>query len=412
MNILKNLPGFDRNNAISVFLMAALPTVAGSTISVMLSAFVVWAVICLLLRRFTFRLTRTDCVIAGTVTVFVALELGTAFLGENRSQVLVSTYWMLPFLGVWVIVPRLRASPQLDYLDLYIKGAAVGAIGALIIALVQVAIVGSRAEGGAGNAAVFAMISLCLAGIAGLNASSAVRRDRLLAAAGTVAGLLAVMLSMTRGVVAASAVSIILLIAYMPSVWRSPKARLIGVATAAFAALALYTASDLIVDRLYVTVEEIDMVMAGETSESIGERLRLWVAGWKIIGESPLVGHGIQNRMDKVEELLRYDGPLRSFTHAHNAFISFAIDGGIVVLAALLAVLFVPIYVAWRAPRDPDHRKRLFLALQISLIYATCGLSQIMFKHDIMDSFFIFSMIVLAASIPDPNRPAVAGSPR
>ncbi|MEO4000705.1 O-antigen ligase family protein [Mesorhizobium sp. CAU 1732] len=409
---MKSLPAFDRNNAMSVFLMAALPAIMGSTISVMLSAFVVWAVICLVLGRFAFRLTRTDRVIAGTITAFVALELATAFLGENRSQVLVSTYWLLPFLGVWVVVPRLRASPQLDYLNLYIKGAAIGAIGALIIALMQVAISGSRAEGGAGNAAVFGIISLCLAGIAGLNVSSAVRRDRFLAAVGTMAGLLAVVLSLTRGVVLASAVTVILLIAYMPGVWRSPKAKLAGAAAAVFAAIAIYAASDLITDRFYDTVEEIDMVIAGETSENIGERLRLWMAGWQIIGESPIFGHGIQNRMDKVEELLRHDGPLRNFTHAHNAFISFTIDGGIVVLAALLAVLFAPIYVAWQAPRDPDHRKRLFFALQVSLIYAACGLSQIMFKHDIMDSFFIFSMIVLAASIPDPNRQAVEGTDR
>src|SRR5690606_18482714 len=91
--------------------------------------------------------------------------------------------------------------------------------------------------------------------------------------------------------------------------------------------------------------------------------------------------------------------PIHNFTHAHNAFISSMLDGGIVVLGALLAVLAVPTLVAWRSAHDASYRKRLFLAAQIAMVYATCGLSQIMFKHDIMDSFFIFTAAMVAASV-------------
>ncbi|MBN9252537.1 MAG: hypothetical protein J0I86_18515, partial [Mesorhizobium sp.] len=101
-----------------------------------------------------------------------------------------------------------------------------------------------------------------------------------------------------------------------------------------------------------------------------------------------------------VPELSKDDLPIRGFTHAHNGFLSFALDGGMLTLTALVAVLCVPVFIAWRAPRDSSYRARLFLALIVSISYAVSGMTQIMFKHDIMDAFFVFCAILIAASIP------------
>jgi O-antigen ligase len=393
---------FERNNAISVFLMGALPAVAGSAISVMLVSFMVWAIISLAFRRFRFDLTPHDRLIAWTFTAFVGVVLATALLGENPEQIPWHTLWLLPFLSVWVVIPRLRATPDLNYLHLFAVGAAVGAVGALLVGLVQVVGFDQRAEGGAGNAAVFGIISLCLAAIAGLNLDDPRRNYRMLAVAGIVAGLLAVVISLTRGVAIVAIGVLIVLVIYAPRQQLTSKTRIAWLGLVAVVAAALYGAADLIADRLLLTVEELNSVVSGGSSANIGERLRLWIAGWSAIGESPLWGHGIQNRMAKVSELLVRDGlPVQDFTHAHNAFITFAIDGGIIVLGAVIAVLTVPVFVAWRAPRDTYHRKRFFLALQMSLIFGLCGLTQIMFKHDIMDAFYIFSVMVVASSIVD-----------
>lgn len=398
---MKYANAFERNNAISVFLMGAMPAVAGSAISVALGMFFVWGVISLALRRFEFRLTRHDKAIAWTFTVFVALILLTAVIGENPAQIRGHILWLAPFLSVWVVIPRLRATPDLDYLTIFMIGAAVGAIGALAIGFVQVVGLDQRAEGGAGNAAVFGMMALCLAGVAGLNITDERRNYRMLAIAGTVAGLLAVVLSLTRGVAMVAVFTVLVLVIYAPRRWMPTSMRFAWIVLAGVVAVALYGAADLISARFMLTVDEIGKVMDGENSANVGERLRLWGAGWTAILESPVWGHGIQNRMAKVAEVLALDGGhMRDFTHAHNAFITFAIDGGIIVFVAVLAVLVVPVAVAWRAPQDENHRRRFFLALQICSIYALCGLSQIMFKHDIMDAFFVFSAILVAASIP------------
>lgn len=403
---------FDRNNAASVFLMGALPTMAGSAISFLLGAFFAWGLASLLLGRFPFRLTRLDRALAWTFTVFAGLVLLTALLGENRWSVPRQTYWLLPFLSIWVVVPRLRASRGIDYLGLYIAGAAVGAVGGLAVGLVQVLVFDLRPEGGAGNAAVYAIMSLCLAAIAGLGIANPDRRLRLLAAAGVAAGLVAVVLSLTRGVAVVAVLVMVLLLVYAPQIWRQRSTRLAGLALAFAGAAALYGASDLISMRVAQTVEEFALVIAGESSANVGERLRLWEAGWQAVAESPIWGHGIQNRMTTVARFLIEDGhPVRNFTHAHNAFITFAVDGGLVVLAALVAVLAAPVAVAWRALRDENHRRRLFLALQVSVIYAACGMTQIMFKHDIMDAFFVFAAILVAVSVPDPDERERAAQP-
>lgn len=399
---LKYKNAFERNNAISVFLLGALPAIAGSVIAIMLASFMIWAIISLVFRRFEFRLTREDRMIAWTFTIFVALMFLTALAGDNTGQIPKHTLWLLPFLSVWVVIPRLRATPHLDYLHLFAVGAAVGAIGALVFGVVQVVGLDQRAEGGAGNAAVFGIMSLCLSAIAGLNLDDPRRNYRILAIAGIVAGLLAVILSLTRGVALVAVVVLVVLAIYAPRQRLTTSTRLASLGLALVVAAALYGAADLIAARFLLTVEELNSVVAGENSANIGERLRLWIAGWSAIGESPLWGHGIQNRMAKVSELLARDGlPVRDFTHAHNAFITFAIDGGIIVLGAVIAVLVMPVVIAWRAPRDIHHRKRFFLALQVSLIFGLCGLTQIMFKHDIMDAFYIFSVMLVVASIAD-----------
>lgn len=401
LNSIEPKDRLGRNNAASVFLMGALPSVGGSAISFLLGIFFVWGLISLRLRRFEFRMTRSDRLLAWTFTIFAASVFVTAIIAENSLKGLPSLIWLLPFLSPWVIIPRLRASPNVNYLSYLVMGAGVGAIGGLVIGFVQAVGFGSRPEGGAGNAAIYAIMSLALAAAAGLNINHSDRWRRLLAVAGLTAGLLAMTLSLTRGVMAAAVPVFLLWLIFSSRRWRLLSGAMTAFGIAAVTSLTLYGAWDILAARITETTEEIRLVVANEHTSSIGERLRLWVAGLQVIAESPLWGHGIQNRMDKVMDVLAKDGlPVHQFTHVHNGFLNLAIDGGVVVLFAGLAVLAMPSFVAFRSKGDADYRRRLFLGIQIGAIYSLCGMTQILFKHDIMDSLFIFWSIVIASSIP------------
>lgn len=391
---------FSRNNAISVFLMGSLPAVAGSATSFLLGILFIWGLISLLFGRFEFVMTRSDRLLAWTFTGFAVLVLVTGLIGENPLEALRAA-WLLPFLSLWVIIPRLRASPDVDYVHFYVVGAAVGCIGALLLAHVEVFLFGAiRPEGGAGNAAVFANMSLCLAGVAGLNIIAQSRWLPLLAVVALAAGLVAVVLSLTRGTVLAAIPVLLVLYAYAPREWR-PLLKRSHILVLPVAAGVLYLVWNTVALRAVNTFLELEQVLGGENSASIGERLRLWRAAWRAIVESPLWGYGVQNRMDALIPYLLEDGlTVGRFTHVHNGFLSFAIDGGIVVFVALLTILAIPVIVAARAKRDDLYRRRLFFALIVVTAYVSFGMSQIMLKHDIMDSFYIFFAIVLAASIP------------
>lgn len=395
----------DRNNTGAIFLMGALPAVGGSVISVMLYTFFVWAVMSLVLKRYEFQMTRSDRQLAWTFTAFVALIVITALIGPTRSEIPHSIVWLLAFLSPWAVIPRLRASRDIDLLQPYIIGAAIGAVGAGLLGTAQTVMSGSRAEGGAGNAAVFSIMALCLMGVGGLNIVSPSRTRQFLAISGVGGGIVALAMSLIRGVGLALIPVLALLMIFAPARWRSVVMRPVSLLVLAATATALYSVQRLLDWRWNQTIREFHRILMGEqTTKSIGERLRLWHVGWDAFLDSPIWGYGIQNRMASLVPELSKDGlPIRGFTHAHNGFLSFALDGGIFTLAALLAVLCVPVFIAWRAPRDANYRTRLFVALIVSTAYAASGMTQIMFKHDIMDAFFVFCALLIAASISDPS---------
>ena len=395
----------DRNNVLAVLLMGALSPIAGSAISFLLAAFLLRGLVLLALGRLEPGLTRSDRILAWTFTIFAALVLATGLVANDPLRVFGSTVWLLPFLSLWVVIPQLRASPHLDYPHLYITGAIAGCIGALLLLGAQIAWFGSsRFAGGAGNAAVFASMCLCLTGIAGLALDAPERGRRLLAAAAVIAGTAAIIASLTRGVMLALLPVLFLLAVYTRRRWRairfSPTTALLLLA---IPAIVLYSLRGTIESRIGYTLQEAETLLDGGYTRSAGERLRLWAAAWQAFLDSPLLGHGVQGRMQALYPYLAQDGlQIRDFTHPHNAYLAFAVDGGLLVLTALVALLVVPAAVAWRAPRDEAFRQRLFLALVVATAYAGIGLTQIMFKHDILDSFYIFTAIIIAASIHDP----------
>ncbi len=409
--VLAKLPqnGIDRNNYISAFLMGALPAVGGSVISVLLYTFFVWAIISLCAGRFSFRMTRSDRVLAWTFTIFVVVIIFTALIGEEPSRAPLSFVWLLAFLSPWAIIPRLRTSPSVDYLQPYITGAATGAVAACLVALVQLSLFDVRPEAAAGNPAVFGMMSLMLMGLGGLKIGSSSRIAMLFGAVAIGAGFGAVVLSLTRGAMVVCILVVILLVTFAPqsvrSLARHPATLLAFVA----AAVTLYLVQDMMVLRWERTLQEVSLVLQGTLTSSAGERLRLWYAAQEAISQSPIWGYGLQNRMGALTPTLILDGNLvRGFTHAHNGFLTFALDGGVLALSAVIAVLLVPVYIAWNAPRDANYRLRLFAALIVTSSYALCGMTQIMFKHDIMDAFFVFFSMLIAVSIPDKSGKATA----
>lgn len=401
-----SLSVFDRNTALSVLLMGALAPVAGSAISFLLATFLLWGALGLASGRVPLQLSPSDRAAALAFTLFACLVLVTASLQGNGLDP-GSMLWLLPFLSLWVIIPRMRASGALDLPRLYILGSGLGCIGAFVLASINGLLAsGIRPEGGAGNAAIFASLCLCLSGFAALGVDSPSRRHRLFAVVAGLMGALALISSLTRGVILGLGPVLVLVAVYARLERPAGRVPVSTLLLLALPALFLYGFWDAIEHRIDYSIGEISAVLQGGYSASTGERLRLWSAAMQAIADSPLVGYGVEDRMNALRPYL-HDGRYGGYSHPHNGYLTAALDGGIVVLAAMLAMLFSPAVIAWQAPRDETYRKRLFLALVLVVSYAVIGVTQILFNHDILDSFFIFSTIVVAASIPYARRAPV-----
>lgn len=379
--------------------MGALPAVAGSASSVVLNACFVWAILSLAARRFPFRMTSGDRMLAVTFSVFAASIVLTGLLAVRHAGLFAATFWLLPFLSPWFLTSRLRAGRDQDYLLIFCLGASVGAIAACFVGFAEFLAGTSRPTAGAGNAAIFGVACLLQGAFSALNITSANPLVRKLAVAGLMAGLLGMLLSGTRGTWIAAVPALCLVFAYAPARWgRLSSARMFILLVAA-GLVATLILGDAIWHRLSYASRELT-AMSGDGASSlssIGARLRLWEAALQAIAHSPIWGYGIQNRMLAIQSFYSSfgEGPV-GFTHPHNLLLAAFLDGGIIVATALLALLAVPIVIA----RDggPDARKRLYFALVLGTIYMVNGMTQIAFKHDVMDSFFISAALMVAVS--------------
>lgn len=389
---------FERNNIITVLLVGALPAIAGSAISFILGICLAWAVISVMRGTYRLEYFGDDLKICVAFSAFALVMFAAAMVPSNRMEAFPHLVWLIPFFAPWFLIPRFRAGRDLDYLKFFIIGAGLGAILALVLAGIQLGLGVARPTGGAGNAAVFGMVSLLLAAIAGLHIDAPERNLRWLAFFGTIAGLLATIISMTRGVWISAAFASILLLFYAPRHWAAT-IREFWIPLAALAVASVVFLFQRFASRIDHTFWEINQFFTGGYSVSFVERYRLWEAAIATIAESPIIGHGIHNRMPALYSMISDDFPDRSVTHAHNAFLNFYIDAGIFGLISLLVLLFAPLYVAIVTPADRLYRRRLYFCLITVTIYVTCGFTQIMLNHDILDSFIILSAIIVAISI-------------
>ncbi|MBE7183550.1 MAG: O-antigen ligase family protein [Methylobacterium mesophilicum] len=393
---------FARNTAVGVILMALLPIAGGSVISVLLAMFFGWGIIALALRRFPFQLEPGDRIALAAFTLFWLTIVVTGLFGDGATRMWPIAGQLLPFLALWTQIPRFRATEEpVDFLDFTIAAAGFGAIAGAAAGLYQTWL-GERPEALAGNAAIYAILGLAMGAIAALNIASPVARRRWLAVAGLAGGMLCVVLSLTRGVWLASLPIIAVLLVYAPRRWIPPLRRLpalAGLAVVLVAAAVIVTPAILALFKSTVTA--FAGLQLGDYTSSPGQRVRMYLAAGRAFAESPLWGHGIQNRMAVV--IANYPPNSEKvvfYSHPHNGFFAAAIDGGLLGLTALVAMLASPIIAVTRGPRDAGYRKRLFAALVLVLTYSFCGLTQIMFKHDILDAFFVFTATVIVISVP------------
>ena len=138
-------------------------------------------------------------------------------------------------------------------------------------------------------------------------------------------------------------------------------------------------------------------------------RIGMWTEALKLIGEKPLIGHGLLH-FSEINNL-PLGNPIQHFTHAHNQFLDIWMKLGIGGLAFLLAFLGLPIFVGWKL-----YSRNIDLGLGLSLIwlggsFCVYGLSEVWLIHTntivILATYITTLLIVADKKWAGLDRPAL-----
>ena len=140
--------------------------------------------------------------------------------------------------------------------------------------------------------------------------------------------------------------------------------------------------------RVEITKTHYDLYMNQTDSRhwskgtSVGSRIQMWKASWKIFQDNPLVGVGLGG-YDKAaregREGYGVGSPAYWFYHPHNQYLSALSTRGLPGLVMLLCVLLVPVYYVFlNKPDDPArYSAEAIIIYLICLSYVIFGLSDV-----------------------------------
>ena len=389
-------PTLDENNRWYTAVVIGGGGVAGSLVSFLLSSALVLGV---------WRLWQGYIAIPGNRSVrwigaafaffFLAEALSTLINHVDRWTFLEGVVSNLPFLAFLIVFGRLSLTPRPDVLRWVEIGVIGGGIGAFLFACFQVFVQGlARAEGMAGNPGPFALVCSVLYSL--LLVTAMRRRDLIgqLAGLAAVASAIAVLLSGMRSLWPILIMAP-LLIAFMLGIFpKKANARKIGLGVVVPVLLVAALGYGTIENRMSKLADDYEQISVGEYDNSLGQRLRIWRAALRMIGESPVFGHGPgKARVEMAERTTDDGGPAITYSHAHNFVLNTWMRSGFIGLAAMLSMFAVPLWVAGRAEKDEIGRTGYAMMCAICMCYVTTGLFNNSFGHDILDALFIYGMI-------------------
>ncbi len=385
----------DRMNRLYMGVVTGWGAVIGSAVSFMVGGAFIWAIIRLLRRDFPLTRVREARIVALIFAAFFAIEALAGAISYNGVATLYEIGQNTLYLAFLPMYSRLSVSERAGVRDIVELAAMGGAYVAFAIALVETLGFGLRAEGGAGNAYPFALANFITLTVTFLASQRARGGLRILFALAALASVGSIVLSGTRGLwpglVIVPAICIWFYRDHITRRYLMPSIAVFSVALLAFGLLA----TPFVRDRVELLVEDYGQIVEdGDYSGSVGQRVTVWKAGWQLVKEAPLFGHGPGHSEELIlEQTKAISGTPLSFSHFHNVFLNYAVRDGIPGALIVAAMLLGPVILAWRKQRDEMGDYGLAMTAGIAMSFFLSGLLNNMIGHDLSDSLFLMGML-------------------
>jgi O-antigen ligase len=327
----------------------------------------------------------------------------------------VLTFLLFPFLySSWCLSRKETVARSA------VNGSMIACYGALVFAIVQFHIYGIRAEGGAGNAIVFATMTCMAASIALAGAFTRQGMAAVPLFGAYCAGSIAILYSgsrMTWLALFLSTAAVLWVYRERRHAWSSA----LAMSCAALAvAVVTFAGAQIIPSRIEALVRDWrQMSEHGDYDTSLGRRAELWQIGLSAIRENPIIGHGPQSTRGLIHEGFKKIGlDDVYYSHFHNGFLNAWVEAGILGALSLAAIFVVAAFLAMgtlAATTDANARLGAIILIALVANYVVNGLAGILVGHDILDAMLTVFLTVgsyLAAGtsmLPkqagDPERP-------
>lgn len=332
--------------------------------------------------------------LVGAYFLIFAGALLSVIVNHDHIQALdFHAYW----LGLCVVAYALYGmefNPRIFW-----RGILFGAYGACALAAWQMLFVAhmARAEGFT-NSIPFGDISMMLGVLALLRAPYETGRWRAAYLAGFAAGVMASLLSMTRG--GWLILGPLLIYQFVGNPFRVSKRIRAGLTIGALviAGMALIL-SPALWQRIILVQQEIGLYFSGKTLTAVGTRITMWRFAWQAgleniwFGIGPdlyhpwLVQQAVSNPV--LNDVTRY-------THSHNEWLDVFSKTGVVGVIAVALFFAIPLRALYRfKPAEPDAACARISAIWLIVGYLVFGLSQVMFAHTISILFYGAMLVIL-----------------
>ena len=148
------------------------------------------------------------------------------------------------------------------------------------------------------------------------------------------------------------------------------------------------------VDKTLNNIEEVNV--QSQAYSSGGVRLQMWQASLDAFRSMPWHGYGYRLANERVAEFSKYNKEnIASFTHLHNEYITNIMSAGFIGLFLMLAMIFWPMLLFYRA-RKKDHLYKYAIAgILITSAYTLFGLFHIALGEEHLNAVYIFFMAYL-----------------
>jgi len=286
----------------------------------------------------------------------------------------------------------------------FLRSIKFGLILIGIIVLVQFFIWGYDRPSGMFNENVFSDLAVILFFLSIVRFFEETKREQIFTSIAAIFGVIAVVLSASRG----SWLSFLVLIPVY-----------FGIASSRFSKGNYKRSFGLIILTIVVSIgfTQIDLVKektafakkigtaidnaqswSNDKSEftSTSARLEMWKYGLLAAEDSPLFGHGYRNANEVVSNYaMQFKKEISMFTHLHNEYLTNLVSAGLVGLVSMIILLFAPLIVFVKKLRSEEHYNYALMGVLLCVAYSTFGFTHIALGEENMNAFYVFFLSLL-----------------